>query len=88
MSDTPRTDAVEQGIDSNDCRAWRSVARQLERELTAARKDAERYRWLRQFGSRAAIYVGADKGKSMEIAQMQQLDGAIDAAIEKEGGEK
>lgn len=48
MSDTPRTDAQEMdALDSNDVRAWASFARQLERELAEARKDAERYQTAR-----------------------------------------
>jgi hypothetical protein len=63
----------------------------LERELAAtkrllveASKDAERYRRLREFGARAAIYVPANKGTEMELAQLEKLDAAIDAAIKEQ----
>lgn len=46
-SDTPRTDTMQMdALDSNDVRAWTSFARQLERELQEARRDAERLRFV------------------------------------------
>jgi len=92
MSDTPRTDAeptYKTGIAQT-----RTVnidfARQLERELAEktrllaeASKDAERYRWLREFGTRARIYVPANRGTEMEIASLEKLDSAIDSAIKE-----
>jgi hypothetical protein len=56
----------------------------LEGLLAEASKDAERYRWLREFGARAAIYVPANKGTEMELAQLEKLDEAIDAAIKEQ----
>lgn len=60
-----------------------SLARQLERELAEARKDAERYRWLR------------DKGDSTWLAFNDRpmpdgydIDAAIDAAMASPPTEK
>ena len=60
------------------------LVEQLERENEALRKDAERYRWLREFGARARIYVPANRGTEMEIATAEKLDSAIDAAIKEQ----
>jgi len=89
MSDTPRTDeAVTKFIKRTYTGACECVdaedMRQLERENEALRKDAERYRWLREFGARARIYVPANRGTEMEIATAEKLDSAIDAAIKEQ----
>lgn len=53
---TPRTDAFIAGQETAKVSIWEALtniqdfARQLERELAAARRDAERYRWLRNLG--------------------------------------
>jgi hypothetical protein len=41
-SETPKCNEVDAGIDSNDYRAWRTFARDLERQNNALRADAER----------------------------------------------
>ena len=74
---------------TNDDQAKRVFAAEAElaatkRLLVEASKDAERYRWLREFGARAAIYVPANKGTEMELAQLEKLDEAIDAAIKEQ----
>ena len=83
-ADTPRTNAAEHNMGSVvephyvvdvDC------SRQLERELAEARKDAERYRWLRD----------DERGRSLSVSSLEWKnnselsDAAIDAAM-KEGG--
>jgi hypothetical protein len=55
---------------------------ELERELEALRKDAERYRWLR------SSLADRDKGKSHHFCSIragcpEELDAAIDAAKEQ-----
>jgi hypothetical protein len=86
MSDTPRTDSLTNpltGIKPTIYVVFEH-ARQLERENEALRKDAERYRWLREFGARARIYFPANRGTEMEIATAEKLDSAIDAAIKEQ----
>lgn len=79
MNDTPRTDAAIETwlrVPTPTPPEFIALARHLERELTAAQKDAERYRWLR------------DEGVSIEgiapIRRNKWLDAAIDAAIAAE----
>lgn len=84
-SDTPRTDAA--------CAAPEPIyprlahfARQLERELTAAQKDAERYRWLRD-GYRGCKLPDFPIAKGIDTLNTywdKELDAAIDAAIAAE----
>lgn len=52
MSDTPRTDAAThtgEGEEWQQADAYRlhELSKQLERELSAALKDAQRYRWMK-----------------------------------------
>ncbi len=102
MSDTPRSDAVEDGrsgspLDLDEYNKILEYARQLERELTAARKeigglrkDAERYRWLRSNShvDWDCLYENVKVLFPLDADGFQDLSGAIDAAIEKERGEK
>ncbi len=87
MSDTPRTDAAilphyagAPGVDIE-------TSRQIERELAAAEKDAERYRWwrvhVRQLSEHAAGIEGWSefcKYGSGDYFPPEQFDAAIDAA--------
>jgi hypothetical protein len=83
MTDTPRTDAVKAAVEKEKDRLeYSTFLFQMVGALS--NKDAERYRWLREFGARAAIYVPANKGTEMELAQLEKLDEAIDAAIKEQ----
>ena len=54
------------------------VVEQLERELTAAQRDAARYRWLRKIGNEQAVNL-------IIGSREQALDFYIDAAIANKG---
>jgi hypothetical protein len=81
MSETPRTDAEafarkagtthKQYQDGEYVRA--GFARQLERELAAAQKDAERYRWLRDKHKRLS-YTQDLQGKTVAARIREALD--------------
>lgn len=61
-----------------DCAEWRRLneaCADLLRERDALRKDAERYRWLRDNAS--------GKGYLLNVWQGYELDGAIDAATQE-----
>ena len=76
MIDTPRTNAFEHNMGSVVDPHYVvdvEVAQGLERELAEARKDAERYRWLRKGGIDHLLH-----------GRLEELDNAIDAAM-KEG---
>jgi hypothetical protein len=84
-SDTPRTDAAlaatyeETGTLCATHRHLTELCRQLERELAAAQRDAERYRWLRvkhNDGDQNWFVYGA--------GGLDNLDEDIDAAMAKE----
>ena len=86
MSSTPRTDAAAIGfarilVDHDRHTTTELVeanfARHLERELAAARKDAERYRWLRQWSGRTDDFPVLAEPKTGE-----EMDAAIDKAME------
>ena len=85
MSDTPRTDFVAHAF------AWANGAKdkivQLERELAEAKKDAERYRWLRDNTCKSSLYehCGIEGYGTEVMISGEVLDAAIDAAM-KEGG--
>lgn len=84
MSDTPRTDAAEHNMGSVVEPHYVvdvEVARDLERELAGARKDAERYRWLRERHENTVM----DIYNSIPAMKPELLDAEIDAAM-KEGG--
>jgi hypothetical protein len=83
MSDTPRTDVAQHNMGSVAEPHYVvdvEVAHDLERELAEARKDAERYRWLR----------GDKRGRSLSVSSLEWTgnaelsDAAVDAAM-KEG---
>ena len=85
MSDTPRTDAFfrPEALRNLDKYPAAKFARELERELAAARADAARYRFLK----------GPDGNRVFEPAWYNTSDGAefdawvdraIDAAMAKE----
>jgi hypothetical protein len=80
MSDTPRTDALHFGY-KDDIGMQRhellDLALALERELAEAKKDAERYRWLRDEAQNTM------KQQRAWLAS-NELDDNIDAAM-KEG---
>jgi len=63
---------------------------ELERELTAAQKDAERYRWLRDDDRGTAISTAALWGKHpyTDDERAKGIDAAIDAAIAAEKSTK
>lgn len=96
-SRTPRTDAEMLNPNNHTfTMVDANFARQLETELAQARdearrneEDAERYRWLREHGSKrcdngqpyVAVHTQNDWGKWGEkIYETEQLDAAIDAA--------
>ena len=80
MSDTPRTDAEScwlfEGLSEV---VTADFARGLERELDEDRRDAERYRWLKENASDIRW-----EGCHVVRATMHCLDVSIDAAM-KEG---
>jgi hypothetical protein len=83
MSDTPRTDAAIQiAYDYGESFTCVSpeICRQLERENEALRKDAERYRWLRQM-DRCQPWSDL---LMRPITRTEDIDAAIDAALNKE----
>jgi len=80
----PTPDQVRSYIAQAIFKFQKETVRPLERENEALRKDAERYRWLREFGARARIYFPANRGTEMEIATAEKLDSAIDAAIKEQ----
>lgn len=74
--------------DGIDCRD--TTIRELERDLEEARRDAERYRWLRQQNwNDAALCVVARPKDAVKLGHdcpsMERLDAAIDAAREQKG---
>lgn len=61
-----------------------SLDLQVEAELAQLKKDAKRYRWLRQFGD-----PNFDPGECPdEPKSPEELDALVDAAIIKTGFEK
>jgi hypothetical protein len=88
------TDLVELLRDPGSCKSWEHADRQRERaadeierlrsECDALRKDADRYRWLRQQGWGHRGMCVAEKSSSIRlgygILEFEQLDAAIDAA--------
>ena len=95
MSDTPRTDAHielrhEFRTSARYLTATHVLMRQMEQELDACRKDAERYRWLREHfdGDTWVEHCLADicpfkfAGPDSEITSVA-LDDGIDAAIKE-----
>ena len=84
MSDTPRTDVAQHNMGSIMEPHYvvdADFSRYLERELVAARKDAERYRWLRN----------DKRGRSLSVSSLEWTgsaelsDAAVDAAMKKGG---
>jgi len=95
MSDTPRTDAavvsaeyIRREMDYYEHKfILADHARQLERELTAALKDAERYRWLREEEDTIYPYAQVLVRRGVRFSNVldgEGLDAAIDAAMTKE----
>jgi hypothetical protein len=90
MSDTPRTDALEDRCfeQRTDIDEIFVHARQLERELAEAKKDAERYRWLRDnsYNVQIGVYEMVERDGRQQRAWLagNELDDVIDAAM-KEG---
>ena len=77
MSDTPRTDVAEHNMGSVVEPHYvvdADFSRYLERELVGARKDAERYRWLRKGGIDHLLH-----------GRLEELDAAVDAAMKECG---
>lgn len=89
-SDTPRTDRARDYRADVLARNARLIdlAEVLERELTAALKDAERYRWLREHSHETPIgaYEWVERNGRQQRAYLafDELDTAIDAAIAAE----
>jgi hypothetical protein len=89
MSDTPRTDVAEHNMGSVVEPHYvvdADFSRYLERELAEARKDAERYRWLRDNTCKSSLYehCGIEGYDTEVMISGEVLDAAIDAAM-KEG---
>ena len=85
-SDTPRTDAEYWANYPKGNDGW-EFARQLERENAELRKDAERYRWLRNqdwFSSPISAVRNPKKAVKLghDCPSRERLDAAIDAAKE------
>ena len=92
MSDTPRTDAMIIFPGSGIVMVRPEFAQQLERELAEARaeierlrKDAERYRWLRDDELAFGVYpeTGPDDYQWMSACG-EELDELIDAAMKEQ----
>lgn len=58
---------------------------ELESRVRELKRDAERYRWLRQYGDTGAVYIPASRPhhNTLILAIGDKLDAAIDAAIEE-----
>ena len=58
---------------------------QLERELAEAKKDADRYRWLRDNTCKSSLYAhcGIEGSDTEVMISGNELDDVIDAAIRK-----
>ena len=100
MSDTPRTDAEalkwgpREGVKNITVPTY--FAEDLERELAEARRDAERYRWLRDCNAwrsdrsitvQERHYVGG-RYSGMSAIHSEHLDAAIDAAMQENERER
>jgi hypothetical protein len=90
MSDTPRTNAFEHNMGSVVEPHYVvdvEVAHDLERELAEAKKDADRYRWLRDNTCESSLYehCGIEGDEKEVMISGNELDDVIDAAM-KEGG--
>jgi len=88
MKDTPETDAAEHNMGSIVEPHYVvdvEVAQGLERELVAARKDAERYRWLRDNNRNNSLYehCGIEGEEAEVMISGEVLDAAIDAAMKE-----
>lgn len=97
LSDTPRTDAMMMASGGaldwlEHLRRTEHFARQLERDLTAAQKDAERYRWLRSGNSthcKAGIWIPSPTGSGEDHwPDEKDANALIDAAIAAEKSTK
>ena len=85
-SDTPRTEQLHMRLNTG-YEDILSHARELERELTAALVDAERYRWLRE--QHEALDLLDYDGEFFVQQQVcdanpSKFDAAIDAAMREE----
>lgn len=81
-SDTPKTDAIkltERGA-AGVMEDLDKLACQLERENAELRKDAERYRWLREYGAVKGVIDW--NVMYVEYQDLRGLDAAIDASKE------
>jgi|SRR6185312_7679417 len=58
--------------------AYQAAHASRDAEVEALRKDAERYRWLRENGDQM---IGRDRGEGPEWTYWDELDQAIDAAM-------
>jgi hypothetical protein len=84
MSDTPRTDQEKWNEGFAEL-VTANFARQLERELAEAKKDAERYRWIRlahQYDNDLGVRVSECRTRTMQYHHAEHLDSAIDKAME------
>lgn len=61
-----------------------SAIRALLAELDAARKDAARYRWLRNVENIRTAFVNWNIGHDWVDIHFEQLDAAVDAALNAE----
>jgi HEPN domain-containing protein len=86
--DTPRTDALIYRKTTIEMQRHEllDLALALERELAEARKDAERYRWLRDNTCKSSLYehCGIEGYDTEVMISGEVLEAAIDAAM-KEG---
>jgi hypothetical protein len=86
---TPRTDAEESRADEyyeGTRVVTADFARQLERELSEAFKDAERYRWLRHGDNdEAVIRMSGNKRNNYPfLLRNHELDAVIDAKMKEQ----
>ena len=94
MSDTPRTDALLQQTllltNGEALRIFEEEFEQLERELAQAKKDAERYRWLRDSDNAYPLFFIAQRDPNNIVVQFRGdlADANIDAMMQAQGKEE
>ena len=64
-----------------DLEVWQAAYSSRHAEVEVLRKDAERYRWLRENGDQM---IGRDRGEGPEWTYWDELDQAIDSAMREE----
>jgi hypothetical protein len=87
MSDTPRTDIAQHNMGSIVEPHYvvdADFSRYLERELAEAKKDADRYRWLRAWRYELSAGLKFPDSETKWIDE-NDLDAAIDTAMKECG---